>query len=181
MLIKVKMVFAKINNGQIEKTGTLYELLPNVSNPQNFSEIELKELGIYKVVDDTTTIFPWQRVINTEIVFNNDVVNEVKTIEDIPLDEFKNIKYNQIKETGKRFILDKYSIEKQTSALAGFYPPEEAQAILDFTKLYFGKIRLAKDAVYNATTYEEVNAVYFKKDIIDETTLEIINTVFWGD
>jgi hypothetical protein len=93
------MVYAKVKDGKVEKVGNLYKLLPNVSNPSKLSEDKLKEMGVYKVVNDTTKLSAWQKVKFISYNFDGENINEVKEIEDIGLNDFKNKKLEEIKQT----------------------------------------------------------------------------------
>lgn len=92
------MTYIKIENGEIIETGTLFILLPNISNSVLLTESELKELKIYKPVLDTVSIEPWQYHERTDYIYDleNDLVNEVKLITDITLEAFKEQKNKEI-------------------------------------------------------------------------------------
>lgn len=93
------MAYAKVENGQVVKTGTIFTLLPQVSNPKALSEEELNAKGIYKIKYDTRTVEPWQRVKGVKTEFKDGEAIQTKEIEDIPLEKFKDEKNAVIKRT----------------------------------------------------------------------------------
>lgn len=184
------MAYIKIKDGKVENKGTLYKLIPEVSNPLGFTDEELKARGIYKPINDTNVIKSWQVLKSTDYIYNknDDIVEEVKTVEELSLEEFKVKKYNQLKVEGTAFIYSNYSEGQQTSALLtlidvtkAVYSLEEAEGIRNFCTKYHGIIKLTGLAIESATTYEEVETVFFRKQEIDDETMEVISDIFWGD
>ena len=95
------MVYAKIENGQIVKTGNLFDMDTRNSNPTLLSEDELKNLGVYKIISDSPELKPWEKLGVSDYDYNEfeECVYELFTINDIPLEEFKQTKLNEIKQT----------------------------------------------------------------------------------
>jgi hypothetical protein len=174
------MAYAKIENGNVVKVGVCPQNTERTSNFRLLSDEEKKTQGWYKVTDFVYDLKPWESFGTSTYELVNDEVIETKVINTMSLDDYKSNKYNQIKTEGSNFILSKYNQLQQTSALAGFYSEAENTEIVTFCKKYFDIIRSTKEPIMNATTYEEVDLVYFIKNTYAED-MTIISTKFWGE
>jgi len=174
-------MYARVENGQVKEVGRCPQNTERTSNFILLDDNDKKLQGWYKVVDDNVEIKAWQKYINSTYELVNDEVVETKVISTMSLDDYKSNKYNQIKTEGSNFILAKYNQLQQTSALAGFYTEAENLEIVTFCKKYFDIIRSTKAPIMNATTYEEVDLVYFMKNTYAENMLTVISTKFWGE
>ena len=150
-------------NNQTGQIGTLYQLLPNVSNPILFTEEELLELNIEKYIEP--------------------IIEPVLK----PLEEYKVDKYKQLCIEGTEFILNTYSLPQQTSANTTLIDPdtavytvEEANTIRDFCVKYHAIIKSTGVSINEVSTHEEVDLVYFRKVEENPETLEVISETFWG-
>lgn len=173
------MVFRNTETGQ---EGSLKQLLPNVSSPQNLSTKELLDLNIVKV----------------------EVQPVEKTIEQI-----KSLKENEIKFTydeirkegfltsiGIKFDFDDESLNNYTQAFILIREINMAEIdIIDYdnvthtvtfeqlktalTEMGAKKVellhvrRMFKNMILEATTKEEVEAIYWRKQILNEETMEV--------
>jgi len=177
------MVYVKIKDGQVEEKGTLYKLLPKISNPIGLNDEELKGMNVYKPIPDARQLKNWESLKAVNYIYNStdNVVNEVKMIDISDLETFKEKKYKQIKGEISSFILAKCPYYKQLSALAGIYDETTNTEITEYCRKYVHMALDIKNTITNATSYDEVDNVFFRKVEHDEDTMEIISETFWGD
>lgn len=175
------MVYIKVEEGEITKVGTLYILLPKLSNPVNLSEEELKDLGVYKPISDLTVKNPWQIFEGNNYSFDGDNITETTNYSNMSLEEFKELKYRQLSKEVHDYVTGKYPYYKQLSALNGTYDEETCNEIKSYCDAEVKRALTIKTAISDATSYEDVDAVYYRLVEYDEETLEIISETFWGD
>lgn len=176
------MEWVKIQNGEIiEKQNSCPRNTKSVSNFYLLSEEEKKTYGWYQVKNNNPQVMTWQKVTNKNIEYNSseDIVEEIYTIEDVTLEEFKNIKYSRLRNEVKEYIYSVYPDYKQLSALAGFYSTEENNAIKNGVKSLFDVAVQMKTDLYGMETYEEVDVVYFRKEM--DANSEAPYWKFWGE
>lgn len=175
------MVYKNIETGQV---GTLYELLPNTSNPFKLTEEQLLELNIVK-----EEVHPKVREISLKelkIIKNNEIKTTLDAItkEGCALSLGFKIDFEThnrtefalglqlINETGlsEMTIRDFDNVNRTISAA------EYKQMVLEmadqFNKLLADKWMLNK-AVEDATTVEEVEAIFWRREIYDEENMEL--------
>ena len=139
------------------KIGTVFQLLPLVSNPQFLSEEELLERGIERYTPE-----PIEPVV-------------------LPLDDYKIQKYENISKQIHEFVTDKYPYYKQLSALSGTYQEEQCKEIIDYCQKYVNMALSIKEAIFSSLNHTEVDLVYFRKyTYSDDDEMKIIDTIFWG-
>jgi hypothetical protein len=148
------MAYRNIETGQ---EGSLRKLLPNVSNPHYLSEEELSDLGI-------------------EFFNPTPVETPEPTIEEV-----RERKLKEITNQAHEYIINKYPYYKQLSALNGTYDETTATEIKTWCDAEVKRAISAKEAVKVATTVEEIEAVYYMKDVWNEDLTEKIDTTFWGE
>ncbi len=147
------MAYENKNTGEI---GSLFKLLPNISNPICFSEEELLGLGIEKHIPE--------------------IIEVVKTLE-----ELKTERLTQLSNEVHTFVLDKYPYYKQLSALNGTYDEATNTEIKSWCDTEVKRAQSVKEAINQASTVEELELIYYIKYIYDENDLELIETKFWGE
>lgn len=136
--------------------GTLKTLRPKVSFPRIITDEVLTSQGLERV-----------------IISNEPVV--------LTLEEVKEKKLIDIRNACQQDIYSVYSKEKQLSAALDVYDATKKSEIKTFVKYKVDICNLAEQAVNDATTIEEAEAVYFRKENIDENTLEVLSVQYWGE
>lgn len=150
----VKMTYIK--DGKI---GSLKKLLPNTSSPDNLSSEELETLGVKELIKSTQEIKPWQKVIN--ITYNDN--QEVLELEDMSLEEFKELKIKTLKYNTLEHTYKLYPQHKRDQVLATLngiefgYTLQEAQEIALWLKGIKQAIDDAETGILNEIDYEGVN------------------------
>jgi len=146
----LKMKRARLINGKIEEIKAGKVIRP--------SEAE-KGYGWYNIIEAIDSLKPYERKIDTNIIYDSeaDVVLKEIVIENIPLEEYKDMKYSRLSNNTKMNVLIKCPDYKQMSASMGIYSPEENKKIIDFVKSQVMEVRRIKPLIYNATSYEEID------------------------
>lgn len=157
------MKWAKVVDNEVYNVGYLPRKFRGIPEPQ------LKENGWYRIEEDSTVVEPWQGS-SSEYSYNQteDKVTETKIITDISLDDWKAKKYAQYSKEAESYITNQYPLTVQLSAREGWYGEAKKVEILDWVKTHFDIILQLKQDVFNATTYEEVRDMYFRKNFAAE-------------
>jgi len=103
------MTYAKVENNEVVETGTLYKLLPEVSNPIKLTNEELLDQSIYKIDTNPITLEPWQFIKSVEPVFDGEKVYLNKTIENYDLEEYKDTKKKEFKKTFQQILTEGFT------------------------------------------------------------------------
>lgn len=146
---------------------------------RGWSKEQLNHFGWYEVNRDNSQPLPWQTV-STSYEITENGIDEVKSFTDMSLEDYKDKKYSQLRNEVKQFIFENYPEYKQLSALAGFYDETENARIKDGVKYYFDIATKMKDDLYAMTSYEDVDAVYLRKNTAEDMDSEP-NYVYWGE
>lgn len=95
------MVYAKIVDGKVTETGPCPINTDITSNFRLLSNEDKKKQGWYKVIENPISKKPWEIIESTDYIYDSisDNVTLKETISDIPIEDFKKTKIEQIKQT----------------------------------------------------------------------------------
>lgn len=139
--------------------GSLRQLLPNISSPDNLSTEELEALGVKKLIKSNQEIKPWQKIKSRTYEDNQEVLE----LEDMPLENWKEVKiktlkYNTLENTYK--LYPQHKRDQILSTLMGVefgYTLQEAQDIANWLKGIKQAIDDAEIGILNEPDYEGVD------------------------
>lgn len=152
-------MYAKIENGNVVKVGVCPQNTERTSNFYLLSDEEKKLQGWYKVVEDNITLKEWQSLGESTYEIINGEVYETKQIISMTLDNYKVMKYTQLANNTKIYVMSITPEYKQLSAIVGNYPQEECDKIKAFGKAHVDLVRATKALIFSATSYEQVEAI----------------------
>ena len=153
------MIYANYENEEIKYLGKLPKSYLNVSGFDNSSIEELNKVNWYEYIDNYPTLKEWENVISSSIsLVDNKVVKEYQ-LKDRTLDEYKDIKYDTIKDNTRYAVLKIYPEYKQVSASMGLYSEETNLEIINYIKKTIDGVSILKEQVFNSISYEEIELI----------------------
>lgn len=101
-------MYAKIKNGEIVKTGNLFDMNTRCSNPTLLSQDEIKALNVYLVEFTPLTTNSWEYKGEASYTYDSTLDKVIGTYEvlEIPLEEFKQTKLLEIKQTHEQILTE---------------------------------------------------------------------------
>jgi len=154
------MVYAKVEDGEVVKTGDVPKNTNITSNFYLFSDEEKKTQGWYNIISDNSILKSWESQDGSTYEYSSetDTVVESKIVNTMTLTEFKVFKLKEINRNTQDYVYSKTPNYKQMSALAGTYSTEENDKIINLGKGTVIAYDVLKDEILAMTTLEEVDA-----------------------
>ena len=149
-----------VKDGEIKYIGRLPYSFDGQAGLTTKSKKELAKLGWLPLENEIVTAKPWQTVVDDGYeIMKTKVVKKYKLV-DKQLDQFKQERIKLIKQNASNEILSRYPEYKQINAALGIYDTKKQQEIIDAINKVRAEVDEKEQEILNATTYEEVDAVY---------------------
>ena len=155
------MKIARLENNIIKEVKIVSEEIIRSSEANNGN-------GWYNVIlFDNTTLTKYEQLQITETYnLTTDIVEEIPTITEISLEDYKIQKYSELANNTLNYVYSICPQYKQSTALdkkmfpeniSNPYTLEEANKILDFCNEHTTEVRRIKPLILSATTKEEID------------------------